>query len=75
MRCSTDGTHSTFILRGIDEFFMRYHFHLDDMGFLRDFDGKILIWVPQHLRGEQVVSFASGVVIGGDSGAMTFVHD
>ena len=54
---------------------MQHHFHLDKIGFLRDLDGKRLIWLPAHLRGDQVVCCGGVIITGGGTGAVTFLHD
>ena len=47
---------------------------IDDMGFLINGHGQQVIWVPGHLRGNEIRVRANTVVIGGYSGAMTFIR-
>ena len=54
---------------------MQYRFSFDDLGFLRDLGGKRLVWIPAHLRGDQVVGCGEVIIVGGRSGPMTFLYD
>jgi hypothetical protein len=46
---------------------------IDTLGFLRDYQGKILVWLPAPLRGDTAIAPDGTIVIYGGSGAMTFV--
>ena len=54
---------------------MSFRFLFDDQGFLRDRDGKRLVWIPAHLRGDEVVGCGGVIIVGGATGAMTFLYD
>ena len=49
---------------------------INDTGFLVSRDGQQLIWIPPHLRGNQISVYLSTgtVVIGGSNGNVTFIH-
>ena len=49
---------------------------INDTGFLVSNDGQQLIWIPPHLRGDEIgVYLSTGtVVIGGSNGSITIIH-
>lgn len=49
---------------------------IDDTGFLINGEGRQLIWVPAHLRGDRIAVHLSSctVVIAGTNGAVTFIY-
>ena len=51
-----------------------FQLRIDDMGFLINGNKQQVIWVPAHLRGNEIKIQANTVVIGGSNGAMTFIR-
>ena len=54
---------------------MQYCFHFDDQGFLRDLDGKNLVWISAHLRSDEAVGCGGVIIFGGGTSAMTLLYD
>ena len=47
---------------------------IDDMGFLITGDKQQVIWIPAHLRGDEIRFHANTVVIGGCNGSVTIIR-
>jgi hypothetical protein len=53
-----------------------FRLSLDNTGFLINGDGHQLIWIPTHLRGEEIAVDTNSctVAIAGSSGAITIIR-
>lgn len=54
-----------------------FHLTIDNLGFLTNGNAQRVIWVPAHLRAsysDRIYARANTVVIGGRSGAITFIR-
>ena len=48
---------------------------LNESGFLQNFSGKRLVWIPKHLRGVIAASHNGTIAIGSLNGAMTIIKN
>jgi hypothetical protein len=48
---------------------------LNESGFLQNFSGKRLVWIPKHLRGVVAASHNGTIAIGSLNGAMTIIKN